>query len=114
MRAHFDAGVGLQSVSLSPNQKYAALACRTHVQVLHLRNQQESQSDVKGNDPQAINPLLQLQLSQAGEKKHHAYCTELLFVCLYMSGSDTYMVILCCMSCHVMSSQVVEVWAISR
>ena len=78
VRAHYDAGVGLQAVSLSPDQKYAALACRTHVQVVHLRNgSSESQSSVKGqggagagagsgSGAGAISPMLQLQLSQAG------------------------------------------------
>ena len=80
VRAHYDAGVGLQAVSLSPDQKYAALACRTHVQVVHLRNgNSESQSSVEGqggagtgagagsgSGAGAISPMLQLQLSQAG------------------------------------------------
>ena len=76
VRAHYDAGVGLQAVSLSPDQKYAALACRTHVQVIHLRNgNSESQSSVEGqggagagsgSGAGAISPMLQLQLSQAG------------------------------------------------
>lgn len=76
VRAHYDAGVGLQAVSLSPDQKYAALACRTHVQVVHLRNgSSESQSSVEGqggagagagSGAGAISPMLQLQLSQAG------------------------------------------------
>lgn len=67
VRAHFDAGIGLQAVSLCPNQKHAALACRTHIQIVQLSNHQNPDSLVVENDPQAISPVLRLQLSrQAG------------------------------------------------
>jgi hypothetical protein len=76
VRAHFNAEIGLQAVSLCPNQKYAALACRTHVQIVHLGNHHEPDSVVE-NDPEAISPLLRLQLSrQAGVLEivvHYSY-----------------------------------------
>ena len=67
VRAHYEAGVGVQGVSLSPDQQYSALACRTHIQIVQLRNDHPPNSMVK-NDPLAISPLLQLHMSgQAGE-----------------------------------------------
>lgn len=90
VRTHFDAKISLQAVSLSPDEKYAALACRTHVQIVQLGNFRD-QKPTSESDPQAISPLLRLQ--QSRQTGLYIYCIAVCLIFglnLIHSGSSNF------------------------